>query len=114
MPKDVRTYINRYPKKVRRLLKMMRQTLRKAVPPMAQERISYRIPAFLIGSRGVHYAAFAHHIGFYPGAAPIRKFRKDLRAYRTAKGSVRFPLDRPLPLALVSRITKFRMSPAGR
>jgi uncharacterized protein YdhG (YjbR/CyaY superfamily) len=111
VPKDFNGYAAQFPKEVQGVLRRVRLVIKRAAPK-ARESISYRIPAFLVRGRGVYYAAFAHHIGFYPGASPIRKFRKDLRAYHTAKGSVRFPLDKPLPLGLIGRIARFRMRQA--
>lgn len=107
--KTIDDYIERYPKDVRRLLRQMRATFKKAAPK-AVERISYGIPTFTIDGRSVHFAAFTNHIGFYPGTA-IAPFKEDLSAYKHAKGSVQFPLDEPLPLALVTRIVKARLFP---
>jgi uncharacterized protein YdhG (YjbR/CyaY superfamily) len=67
------------------------------------------MPAFVLDGVRVYFAAFKHHVGFYPGAAAIRDFKQELSAYKSAKGSVQFPFDEPLPLALVSRIVKFRV-----
>jgi len=86
----------------------MRQTIQKAAPS-ATEAISYQIPTFKLSGNLVHFAAFKKHIGFYPGAAGIAAFQDELVGYKSAKGSVQFPLDKPLPLALVSKIVKFRV-----
>ena len=86
----------------------MRLTIKKAAPK-AKEAISYGIPAFALNGNLVWFAAFKNHIGFYPGAAAIATFTNELSAYKGAKGSVQFPLDEPLPLALVSWIVKFRV-----
>ena len=86
----------------------MRRTIKKAAP-RAQEKISYGIPAFTLNGMLVWFAAFRHHIGFYPGAGAIAAFKRELSAYESAKGSVQFPHDAPLPLALVTRIVKFRV-----
>jgi uncharacterized protein YdhG (YjbR/CyaY superfamily) len=108
-PADVDDYINGFPASAQTLLRQMRSTIRKAAPK-AQETISYNMPAFeLRGKRLVWFAGFKSHIGFYPGAAAITAFSKELSAYKTAKGSVQFPLSDPLPLDLVSRIVKFRL-----
>jgi uncharacterized protein YdhG (YjbR/CyaY superfamily) len=109
--KTIDEYIDRFPKDVQRLLRQMRATFRKAAPK-ATERISYGIPTFTLNKRSVHFAAFTNHIGFYPGAA-IAPFKEDLAKYKHAKGSVQFPFDEPLPLALVARIVKARMKPAS-
>ena len=74
------------------------------------ERISYGIPTFFLDGNLVHFAAFAHHIGFYPGPSGIAAFRKALSGYKGAKGSVQFPHDEPLPLDLVADVVKFRVT----
>jgi uncharacterized protein YdhG (YjbR/CyaY superfamily) len=102
-------YIAGFPKDVQRLLRQMRATFGKAAP-QATERISYGIPTFTLNGRSIHFAAFTHHIGFYPGST-IAPFKEDLSVYKHAKGSVQFPLDEPLPLALVTRIVKARLYP---
>jgi uncharacterized protein YdhG (YjbR/CyaY superfamily) len=110
MPKDFADYAGDFPQKVQALLKKMRQTIKKAAPK-AEETISYGIPTFKVnGKMLVSYAAFKSHIGFYPGAAALKTFKKELAPYKTAKGSVQFPYDEPLPLDLVARIVKFRMA----
>ena len=77
--------------------------------PDAGEKIGYGIPTFTFHGNLVHYAAYDTHIGFYPGAAGIAEFAKELKGYETSKGTVRFPLDKPLPLELVRKITAFRV-----
>jgi len=106
-------YVRRFPIAVRRLLKMMRQTIREAAPG-AEETISYRMPAFKLKNILVWYGAHAGHIGFYPGASAIAEFKEDLLVYKGAKGSVQFPFDQPLPLDLVRRIVKFRVKQQAR
>ena len=101
-------YVDRFPEQVRQRLTQMRQTIRKAAPK-AEEAISYGIPSFKLGGSLVWFAGYKRHIGFYPGSAAVAAFKKELSAYKGAKGSVQFPLDKPLPLALVSRIVKFRV-----
>ena len=105
-------YIASFPEPVRALLAQVRATVR-AAAPLATERMSYRIPTLFQGENLVHFAAFANHIGFYPGASGIGHFRDELAAYKSAKGSVQFPLDQPLPLELVGRITTFRVGEAA-
>jgi uncharacterized protein YdhG (YjbR/CyaY superfamily) len=107
-PKNIDEYVDRLPPEVRQLLGKMRLTIQEAAP-QAEEKISYGIPAFALNGMLVWFAAFKKHIGFYPGAGAIATFKKELSAYKGAKGSVQFPFDRPLPLALVSRIVKFRV-----
>jgi uncharacterized protein YdhG (YjbR/CyaY superfamily) len=101
-------YIAGFPPKVRTRLKAMRATIRKHAPE-ATEKMSYRIPTFYLNGNLVHFAGYAHHVGFYPGAAGIAKFREAIKDYKSAKGSVQFPHDEPLPLALVAEIVDFRV-----
>lgn len=107
-PKDIDDYIGRFPQEVQQLLRKMRQTIQKAAPE-AEETISYGIPAFKLNGLLVWFAAFKNHIGFYPHASGIAAFKRELSAYKSAKGSVQFPFDAPLPLALVGRIVRFRV-----
>lgn len=106
-PKDIDDYIDRFPQEVQQLLRKMRQTIKKAAPE-AEETISYGIPAFRLNGMLVWFAAFKNHIGFYPHASGIAAFKKELSAYKSARGSVQFPFE-SLPLALVGRIVKFRV-----
>ena len=106
-PRDIDEYIAGFPNDVQRALTRVRKAIRKAAPD-AQESISYRIPAFTLAGYLVYFAAWKHHIGFYPASAGITKFKKELSKYQVAKGSVRFPLDEPMPLDLIGRIVKFR------
>lgn len=101
-------YIAGFPAATQKRLTAMRKTIAKHAPG-AEERIAYRIPTFYLNGNLVHFAAFEHHVGFYPGAAGIAAFRKALTQYRSAKGSVQFPHDEPLPLALVAEIVEFRV-----
>ena len=101
-------YIAARPRDVRAILRRIRATIRKAAP-RAQERISYRIPAFTLdGKNLVYFAAFTNHIGFYPAPVGVEAFKRSLATYECGRGSVRFPLDRPVPYALIARIVKFR------
>ena len=102
-------YIESYPEKVQSVLEKMRQTIRKAAPE-AIEAISYQMPTFkLNGKNLVHFAAFKNHIGFYPIPSGIKAFKKELSQYKVGKGSVQFPLDKPVPYDLVRKIVVFRM-----
>jgi uncharacterized protein YdhG (YjbR/CyaY superfamily) len=105
---NIDDYLERFPKEVQQLLEKMRLTIKKAVPS-AKETISYGIPSFTLDRNLVWFAAYKKHIGFYPGSSAVIAFKKELSAYKVAKGSVQFPLDEPLPLALVSRIVKFQV-----
>jgi uncharacterized protein YdhG (YjbR/CyaY superfamily) len=101
-------YIERFPEPIRVQLEAMRKTIRRAAPN-AVEEISYLMPAYRQDSIHVWFAGFKNHIGFYPGASGIAAFKKELSAYKSAKGSVQFPLEKPLPLVLVNRIVKYRL-----
>ena len=102
-------YIAQFPAAVQARLEEIRATIRRAAP-QARERISYGIPTFSQCGNIVHFAAYEQHIGFYPGASGIKRFAKNLVSYASAKGSVQFPLDRPVPLALIGRIARFRVA----
>src|SRR3990172_12367503 len=106
---DIDEYIDIFPEDVQKILETVRLTTRKAAPE-AIEAISYQMPTFkLNGKNLVHFAAWKNHIGFYPTPSATKTFNKELSAYAFAKGSVRFPLDKPLPLSLITRIVKFRV-----
>lgn len=108
-PADIDQYIAGFPPVTRAALEQVRATIRKAAPA-AEEAISYAMPTFKLGGRNlVHFAGYAHHIGFYPVPTAIAAFKKDLSKYKQGKGSVQFPLDRKLPLSLIVRIVKFRV-----
>lgn len=100
-------YIAGFPPAVQEKLEKIRSAIRKAAPD-AEETISYQMPAVLLKGTLVYFAAFKKHIGFYPKTTAIKKFKKELSGYEGAKGSVRFPLDQPIPTALIRRIVKFR------
>jgi len=101
-------YIAGFPKEIRTILTKIRSTIRKAAP-QAEEAIKYQIPTFVQHGNLVHFAAYKHHIGFYPTSKAIVKFEKELSAYAGAKGTVRSPLDKPIPLGLISKIVKSRV-----
>ena len=105
---NIDEYIAGFPEKTQQLLEKVRATIRKAAPD-AEEKISYGIPTFFLKGNLVHFGGFKNHIGFYPGADGIATFSEELSAYEGAKGSVQFPIDKPMPLALITRITKFRV-----
>jgi uncharacterized protein YdhG (YjbR/CyaY superfamily) len=107
-PKDIDEYIAGFPEDVRALLEKVRMTIREAAPE-AEEAIKYRMPTFTLKGNLVHFAAFKRHIGFYPAPRGIEAFKEALSAYEGAKGSVRFPLDRPIPFDLIGEIVKFRV-----
>jgi uncharacterized protein YdhG (YjbR/CyaY superfamily) len=107
-PKNIDEYIAGFPHDVQEILEKIRMTIRKAAPD-AEETINYQIPTFTLKGNLVHFAAFKKHIGFYPTPTGIEKFKNELSVYEGAKGSVKFPLDKPIPFALISKITKFRV-----
>jgi uncharacterized protein YdhG (YjbR/CyaY superfamily) len=105
-------YIAGHPPAVQARLAAMRDTIRQHAPA-AEERISYRMPTYYLGGNLVHFAAFAKHVGFYPGPSGIAAFQEALAPYKSAKGSVQFPHSEPLPLALVAAIVQFRVAEQG-
>jgi uncharacterized protein YdhG (YjbR/CyaY superfamily) len=106
--KDIDEYIGNFPNDVREILEKIRITIRKAAP-LAAEKIGYGIPTFTLKGNLVHFAAFKKHIGFYPTPSGIEQFKRELSVYEGAKGSVQFPLDKPIPFGLISKIVKFRV-----
>jgi uncharacterized protein YdhG (YjbR/CyaY superfamily) len=105
---SVDDYIDKLPDDTRAILKKVRTTIRDAAPK-ASEKISYGIPTFTLNGNLVHYAAFKKHIGFYPTSSGIKKFKHELSSYKGAKGSVQFPLNKPIPFGLISKIVAFRV-----
>ncbi len=106
--KAVDDYIAAFPEPARKMLARMRRTIRKAAPK-AEEVISYRMPAYRQDGILVWFAGHARHIGFYPRASGIAAFKAQLSKYKSAKGSVQFPLDEPLPVALIAKIVRYRV-----
>lgn len=106
-------YIRAFPEDVQSKLLELRSSIRLAAPE-ATEKISYRIPTFCFNGNLVHFAAFARHIGFYPTPSGIDAFRQELKLYKTSKGAIQFPLDRPLPLKLISKIVRFRVKESAQ
>jgi len=105
---DVDGYISTFPEEKRALLQQLRTIVINAAP-QAEEVISYGMPAYKLNGMLVWFAAHTNHIGFYPKSSGIHTFQKELSIYKTSKGAVQFPLDAPLPVALIKRIVKFRM-----
>jgi len=106
--KTIDEYISTFPEDVRNILNTLRQTI-KEVAPDAQETINYQIPTFTLHGNLVHFAAFKNHIGFYPTPSGMEAFKKELSSYKSAKGSVQFPIDQALPLPLIRRIVEYRV-----
>ncbi len=108
-PKPIDEYIAGFPPDIQEILEKIRLTIREAAPG-AEETIKYQMPTFTLNGNLVYFAAFKKHIGFYPPVASgSAKFKKELAAYEGDKGSHIFPLDRPIPFDLISRIVKFRV-----
>jgi uncharacterized protein YdhG (YjbR/CyaY superfamily) len=107
-PKTIDEYIKTFPKDIQRKLQEIRKTIHKAAPK-AEEVISYNIPAFKRNEVLVYFAAFKNHIGFFPTSKPIEVFKKELEGYKTSKGTIQFPLNKKIPLGLITKITKFRL-----
>ncbi len=105
---NVDHYIMGFPEETQHLLDQMRATIKKAAPN-AEEVISYMMPTYKQDGTLVHFAGYKGHIGFYPGPDGLQKYKKELSGYKGAKGSVQFPLDKPLPLDIVAGIVKFRL-----
>jgi len=102
-------YIATFPGEVQLLMEELRATI-KAAAPEAKEKISYQMPTFFLKGNLVHFAAYKKHIGFYPTPSGIQAFQNELSIYKGAKGSVQFPLDKPLPLELIGRIVRYRVA----
>ena len=107
-PKDVDEYIAGFPKEVQEILEQIRMTIRKAAPD-AEETIKYKMPTFTLNGNLVYFAVFKGHIGFYPAPRGIEELKEETSAYEGAKSSLRFPLDKPVPFDLISKIVKLRV-----
>jgi uncharacterized protein YdhG (YjbR/CyaY superfamily) len=101
-------YIQTFPKDTQKILEQVRQTIKEAAPD-AEEAISYQIPTFKLNGNLVHFAAFKNHIGFYPAPSGQKAFEKELSVYKSGKGSIQFPIHKPMPLALIKKIVKYRV-----
>jgi len=109
-PKNVDEYIAGVPEPARSALNEMRAVIRSAVPAEATEIISYRIPAFKHKRVLVWYAAFSNHCSLFPTSSIIEAFKKELKGFSTSKGTVHFPLDKPLPAAFIKKMVKARLA----
>jgi uncharacterized protein YdhG (YjbR/CyaY superfamily) len=108
-PKNIDEYIAGFPNDVREILEKIRMTIRKAAPD-AEETISYKMPTFnLKGHYLVYFAAYKNHIGFYAAPRGNAEFKEELSVYEAGKGTLKFPLDKPIPFDLISKIVKFRV-----
>jgi uncharacterized protein YdhG (YjbR/CyaY superfamily) len=110
-PKTIDEYLAGVPEPARSTLEKIRATIRSAVPPEATETISYQIPTFRYKGPLVAFAAFSKHCSFFPmGASVLDAFESELKSFRTSKGTLHFPLDKPLPAALVKKLVKARIA----
>jgi uncharacterized protein YdhG (YjbR/CyaY superfamily) len=107
-PESIDDYIGDFPTDVQGILRKLRSAIKKAAP-QAKETISYRIPTFTLRGYLVHFAAFKDHVSLFPTSSPMKAFKRALSPYKVSRGTIQFPLDRPLPLTLVGRIVKFRV-----
>lgn len=106
--RSIDEYILQFPPEIQEILKTLRKVIKEAAPE-AEEKISWQMPTFVLYGNLVHFAAHKNHIGFYPAPSGIEAFKHELSEYKGAKGSVQFPINRPLPYELISRIVKFRV-----
>ena len=109
IPENIDEYIAAFTTDIQKLLRQMRSAIQKAAP-QAEEKISYAMPTFFLHGNLVHFASAKNHIGFYPTPSPIVFFKKELAAYSTSKGAIQFPIDKPLPIGLITKIVKFRVN----
>jgi uncharacterized protein YdhG (YjbR/CyaY superfamily) len=107
-PKDVEEYFSWFPQETQEKMSQVKSAILK-VMPQAEEGISYAMPTYKYKGLLAHYAAYEKHIGFYPGSLAIEVFAADIKGYKSAKGSIQFPLNKPMPLDLVTRIVEFRL-----
>lgn len=108
-PNTIDDYIANFPEDVQAILQELRATIREAAPDAA-EAISYQMPTFKLKGNLVHFAAYKNHIGFYPVPTGLAAFEEELSVYKSGKGSVQFPIDKPMPLDLIRRIVNFRVA----
>ncbi|GHN01893.1 hypothetical protein WSM22_33820 [Cytophagales bacterium WSM2-2] len=108
VPKTIDEYIAGFPADVQKIMEKLRATIKKAAPG-AEEIISYQMPAFNLHGNLVYFGGWKTHIGFYPTSSVTRVFKKELSGYEGSKGTIKFPLDKPIPYGLISEIVKFRV-----
>jgi uncharacterized protein YdhG (YjbR/CyaY superfamily) len=106
--KNIDEYIAGFPRGVQETLQRMRSLIREAAPE-AKETIKYRMPTFVLHGNLVHFAGFERHVGLYPTPSAIKAFSSELAGYESAKGSVQFPLNKPVPFTLVRKMVEFRV-----
>lgn len=110
--KNIDEYIANFPEETQALLQQVRATIQ-LTAPNATEAIKYAIPTFVLNGNLVHFAGYKNHIGFYPAAQAIKDFEQELTAYKTSKGAIQFPINKPMPLQLIVTIVKYRMKQMG-
>lgn len=108
-PTNIDAYIAGFPEDVQATLQKLRATIQKAAPD-SEETINYAMPTFTLKGNLVHFTAYKNHIGFYPAPSGIEAYKQALSVYEGAKGSIKFPIDKPLPFTLISKIVKFRVA----
>lgn len=105
---DINAFIADFPDEVQKILEQIRATIQQAAPD-AKEAIKYGMPTFVLNGNLVHFAAYKNHIGFYPAPTGIDAFIDELAQYRTGKGTIQFPIDKPIPFDLITKVVKFRV-----
>lgn len=106
--KTIDEYINTFPKDIQKILTKLRKVINEAAPE-AKEAISYQIPTFKLNGNLVHFAGYKNHIGFYPTPSAINEFKNELGSFELSKGTIKFPIDKPIPFDLVRRIVEYRV-----
>lgn len=106
-PETIRNYIKSEPAEVQKYLKRMYAIVRKAAPKAATEKLAWSMPTLCLEGNLLHFCAFNHHLSLFPGTDAIKHFEKDLKKFQTSKGTIQFPYEEALPVALITRIVKF-------
>ena len=106
--KNIDEYIKNFPTDVQKILARVRTTIKKAAPG-AEEAMKYGIPTFVLNGNLVHFGAYKEHIGFYPDPKGIKELQKELAPYQAGKGTLKFPLDTPIPYDLITKVVKLRV-----
>jgi uncharacterized protein YdhG (YjbR/CyaY superfamily) len=106
--RSIDEYIDSFPKEIASILQTVRQTVKEEAPD-AEETIKYQMPTFTLNGNLVYFAAWKHHIGFYPPVSENAPFKRELAPYEGPKGNYQFPLNKPLPISLIRKIVRFRV-----
>lgn len=107
--KNINDYLSRFPAEIQKVLEQIRRTVKKAAPD-AEETIKYGMPAFMLNGNQIYFAAFKKHVGFYPVPTGNKDFKKEFKGFKTGKGSIQFPFDKPMPIDLISKIVRYNFS----